>query len=84
MKTPDKLTGMLLDKTVDLMFRIHMMRADCSAAAQTLLTRNNRDHTALNGCAQIDESLAKVYRTLQRTVRSVQAARATRRRRACE
>lgn len=83
-KTPDQLTAMLLDQAVDLMFRIYLIRGDCSTAAQSLLAKHRLDHTAVEDCARLDDSLAKAYKSLQSTVRIIQRSRARKRRRACE
>jgi hypothetical protein len=83
-KAPDRRTAKLLDQTVDLMFRIYVIRGACSEAASALLKKNRRDHLAVEDCARLDDTLAKVYRSLQSTVRVIQRSRARKRRPAAE
>lgn len=74
----------LLDRTVDLMFRIYVIRGECSAAARVILKRKNTDAAGVEECARLDDALAKVYRTLQGTVRAIQRSRGKKRRRKAE
>jgi hypothetical protein len=78
----DKPTAVLLDSAVDLMFEIYLLRGDCSAAAQALIQNGQRHEAAVEDCARLDDALAKTYRSLQRTIRSIQASRARRKHRA--
>ncbi len=71
-------TTLLLDHAVDLMFEIYLLRGDCSGAAQAIMSRGKADAAALEDCAKLDDTLAHAYRTLQNTVRKIQAARAMR------
>lgn len=64
------------------MFRIHIMRGDCSVAARKLLNKRNRDHSVVEDCARLDETLAGIYKALQTAVRGIQRARARKRKRA--
>lgn len=81
-KSPEP-TAILLDSAVDLMFEIYLLRGDCSAAAKALTSRGRVDERALEDCARLDDTLAKTYRALQSTIRSIQASRARRRDRTC-
>lgn len=83
-KAPDTHTAKLLDRTVDLMFRIYMIRGECSAAAQAILKKKGNQSSAVEDCARIDDALARVYQSLQSTVRTVQRSRARKRRRPAE
>jgi hypothetical protein len=75
---PDKETTVLLDYAVDLLFEIFLMRGDCCEAAKAIMNKAEVDETALEECARLDDSLARTYRTLQQTVKSIQLARAQR------
>ena len=77
-KRPEKPTAHLLDHAVDVMFRIYLMRGDCSAAARALLSQPNIDEAALEDCARLDDALAEAYRDLQNAIRNIQRARARR------
>ncbi len=81
MKSPDKATGLLLDAAVDLLFQVHLLRGNCSAAAKALMDRRRLDERALDDCARLDDTLANIYRALAATVRTIQHSRAKRRRR---
>ncbi len=78
MKMSRQKAAPLLDNAVDLMFRIHMMRGDCCVAAQALLDKKPADYLSLDDYARLEESLAKAYRTLQNTLRSIQRSRGRR------
>ena len=67
----------LMDHAVKLMFEIYMLRGDCSAAARTLGTRAGNE-AAIEDCAKLDDALARSYRALQHTLRSIQESRARR------
>ena len=76
MKRPNPKTGLLLDQAVDLMFEIHLLRGDCCSAARTFTGRSPAEESALEECARLEESLARVYRSLQHSLRSIQRMRA--------
>ena len=79
-KTPDQLTTKLLDQTIELMFRVYLIRGSCSSTARALLARNP-EHSAVEHCAHLDDALAGIYRNLQHTVRDIQKSRRVRKRR---
>jgi len=83
-KAPEQHTAKLLDRTVDLMFRIYVIRGECSAAAHSILKRKNMDPLAVEDCARLDDGLARVYRYLQDTVRHIQRSRVRKGRRKTE
>lgn len=72
-------TTILLDNAVDLMFEVYLLRGDCSAAAKELLNSEKPDHLAIEDCARLDDALSRTYRSLQSTIRSIQASRSRRR-----
>ncbi len=75
---PEKPTARLLDYAVDLLFETYLLRGDCSAAARSMLNQSKVDEAAVEDCARLDDTLARNYRALQRTVRGIQRARARR------
>jgi len=75
MKSPDKPTAILLDNAVGLLFEIYLLRGDCSTAAKRLLARPRPDDVAVEDCARLDDTLVRAYRSIQRTVRAIQASR---------
>jgi hypothetical protein len=83
-KAPEQHTSKLLDRTVDLMFRIYVIRGECSAAAHSILKRKHSDAASVEDCARLDDTMAKVYRSLQNTVRAIQRSRIRKRRRKAE
>ncbi len=78
MKQPKRPTAALLDSAVDLMFEIYLLRGSCSTAAKALATRGKAHEAALEDCARLDDTLGKAYRSLQQTVRAIQASRSRR------
>lgn len=77
--TPDQRTTIILDNTVELMFKIFLLRGECSETARAILTSQPLDEAALEDCARIDDTLATVYSSLQRAIRTVHKSRARRR-----
>jgi hypothetical protein len=69
--------AVLLDNAVNLMFEIYLLRGDCSAAARALAARG-RNEEAIEDCAKLDDTLAKTFRALQKTLRCIQRSRARR------
>ncbi len=74
-KSPKNPTAILLENAIDLLFEIYLLRGDCSAAAKALVHRGRGDAAALEQCAKLDDTLAQAYRSLQATLRKIQAAR---------
>ena len=72
----------LLDSTVAILFRIHLVRGDCCEMAQGLLEKKPTDERGLDDCARVEEALGRSYRILQTTLRSLQRTRAGRNRKA--
>jgi len=54
------------------------MRGECCIAAKTLLDKKSADYRAVEDCARLEETLAKSYRSLQNTLRSIQRSRGRR------
>jgi hypothetical protein len=60
---------------------MYVLRGECSHAARALLGKSRvdrADEAAVEECARLDDTLAHSYRTLQRTLRSIQRARSRR------
>jgi hypothetical protein len=68
-----------IGRAARIAYEIDSLRADCCAAAQTLLAKGSFDELELEECAQLDEGLAKAQRLLKATVRNVMISRLSRR-----
>ena len=79
MPSRNKPNIVLLDKVVDLLFEIYLLRGDCSTAARALMSQRKVDEAAVEECARLDDTLAKSYRAVQHTVRLIQHSRNRRR-----
>lgn len=82
MKKPGLERNPLLDSTVALLFRIHLLRGDCCEMARAMLDTKPSDERALDECARVEEALGKSYRILQSALLSIQRTRACRGRKA--
>jgi hypothetical protein len=65
---------------VNLMFEIYRLRGDCSRTARQL-SSGLAGAASLEDCARLDDTLAKVYRSLQYTLKDIRRSRAKRLRR---
>ncbi len=74
-KSPKNPTSILLENAIDLLFEIYLLRGDCSLAAKALMNKNRVDYSAIEQCARLDDTLAQAYRSLQATLRKIQASR---------
>jgi hypothetical protein len=83
-KKPQQRTALLLDNAVDLMFQIYLLRGDCSQAARSAMNNAKCDEDALEDCARLDDALAKAFKSIQNSVRTIQKSRASRRRKVAE
>ncbi len=77
MKAHPKPSRVLIEQGIDLLFEMYLLRGDCCEAAKALARQPPLDHTALEHCARLDDSLAKTYRILQATLSRMQRAEAT-------
>jgi len=76
--SPKKPTTILLENAVDLLFEIYLLRGDCSLAAKALMSQPRVDEQAVEECARLDDALAKVYKSLQTTIRQIRTSRGRR------
>ncbi len=76
MNVPDHPNLALLDSAVEALFKIYLLRGECSRTATRLVQSNPHDAHALEECARLDDSLAKAFRLLQSTLRHIQKSRA--------
>ena len=75
MNSPKSRVGLPLDYAAELAFEMHLMRAECSDAAQRLIAHSPLDEAGLDECARLEEALAKAHRLLYGTVNAIRAAR---------
>jgi len=82
MKSSEQPAGLPLDYISELSFEIHLMRSECSDAAQRLLRHKPLDELALEECAVMDDALAHAKRALDSAVVRIRHARKRRGKRA--
>ncbi len=78
MKSPETPVALPLDYAAELAVELHLMRSECSQAAQSLLEHEVVDEIALDECAVLDDALAGAQRMLQSTVSLIRRLRAAR------
>ena len=78
MKSFDQPVTLPLDYTTELVMEIHLMRADCSDAAEDLMEESTIDEVSLEECAVLDDALARAHIVLQGAVRRIEQLRAAR------
>src|SRR5512146_2089850 len=74
-KRPGKATVTVLDKAVDLLFQMYVLRGECGRATRALLSKprvDRADEAAVEEYARLDDTLAGNYRVLQKTLRGIQ------------
>lgn len=71
MEPPSHPNDVLLRQATDLLYEIHLMRGTCSHAARALVEWTPKDEAALEQCAHLDDTLALMFRTLQRTAQRI-------------
>jgi hypothetical protein len=76
--SPKKPTTILLDSAVDLLFEIYLLRGDCSVAAKALISQRRVDELAVEECARLDDTLARTYKALQKTIGQIRTSRSRR------
>ena len=59
-----------MDSAVNLMFEIYRIRGNCSRTARNLGS-GVAGEAALEDCARLDDTLARVYRHLQHTLKDI-------------
>ncbi len=64
-----------IGRTARIAFELDLLRAGCSRAAQTIVSRKTLDETELEECARLDDALARAQRLLKTTVRSIMLSR---------
>jgi len=68
-----------IGKTVKLIFELDDLRAQCSTAAQEMLSRNPIDSNEFEECARLDDALAETHRLLKARLRTIMISRLNRR-----
>jgi hypothetical protein len=71
-----------IGRAAKLIFEIDTMRAQCSHAAQTMLSQNPMDGLEFEECARLDDALAEAQRVLKANVRGIMLSRIRRHSRA--
>jgi hypothetical protein len=71
-----------IGRTAKLIFEIDALRAQCSQAAQLMLSQNPMDGMEFEECARLDDALAEAQRVLKANVRGIMLSRISRRSRA--
>lgn len=67
-----------IGRTARLAYELDTLRAGCSKAAATILSKPAVDEAELEDCAQLDEALAMAQRVLKSAVRTVMLSRLSR------
>lgn len=81
MKSPEQPATLPLDYATELAKELHLMRGECSDAAQELIREAKEaplDEIGLEECAVLDEALARAQRHLQAAVDAIRQLRAAR------
>ncbi len=73
-----------IGRTAKLVFEIDALRAQCSRAAQVLLSQNPVDGAEFEECARLDDALAQAHNLLKANIRSLMLSRISRHSRAEE
>ncbi len=76
MNLPDHPNVALLDSAVEALFKIYLLRGECSRTAKCLVQKSPGDAQSLEDCARLDDSLARAFRLLQSTLSQIQKSRA--------
>ncbi len=77
MNTPDQ-TALPLEYAAELAFELHLLRGECSDAAQRMVTAQRLDVLALEDCAVLDEALNRAQKIVQSAVNRIRNAQASR------
>ena len=75
MKSSDHPNVALLDSAVEALFKIYLLRGECSRAARLLVEQSPGDARSLEDCARLDDTLARAFRLLQSTLSQIQRSR---------
>jgi len=78
MKSPEQHVALPLDYASELAMEMHLMRAECCDAAESLLEESPVDDVGLEECAMLDEALARAQSLLQKAVNSIKHLRGSR------
>ena len=71
-----------IGRTAKLVFEIDALRAECSRAAQTMLSQNPMDGMEFEECARLDDALAEAHNILKGNLRKIMLSRISRHSRA--
>jgi len=78
-RTSKRHAALPIGRTARIAYEIDAMRAACSKAAQTLMSKKTLDEVELEECARLDDALGHAHRVLKCAVRNVMLSRLNRR-----
>jgi hypothetical protein len=64
-----------IGRTAKLVFEIDALRAECSRAAQIMLSQNPMDGQEFEECARLDDALAQAHNILKGNLRNIMLSR---------
>ena len=67
-----------IGRTARIVFELDAMRAECSKAAQEMLSQAEIDGAEFEECAKLDEALAQAHRLLKGNLRRIMLSRISR------
>lgn len=67
-----------IGRTARIVFELDAMRAECSKAAQEMLSQADLDGSEFEECAKLDEALARAHRLLKGHLRRIMLSRISR------
>ncbi len=75
MQSPNEPVTLPLDYATELAMELHLMRAECSDAAQAIMEETPIDEVGLEECAVLDEALVKAQAVLHSAVAAIKKLR---------
>jgi hypothetical protein len=73
-----------IGRTARIVFELDAMRAECSRAAQEMLSQADADGSEFEECAKLDDALAQAHRLLKANLRRIMLSRISRHSQAVE
>ncbi len=78
MQSPNEPVTLPLDYATELAMELHLMRAECSDAAQAIMEESSIDEVGLEECAVLDEALVKAQAVLHSAIGAIRKLRESR------
>ena len=82
MRSTKKHATIPIGRTARIAYELDSMRADCSAAAVVLLSKDTVDDAEVEDCARLDDAVAEAQRVLKSAIRKIMLSRLSRHSRA--